>query len=228
MGPQSTTRHAAATEWTETAVRSAAILFGLPVLADGVDVSVPPTRRPRHEGIVVHRVKLRPDEVTRREGLPVTTAKRTLEDLAPDQDADELEHLIAEAVARGLVRRGEIGAIAGRRGAATLRRATATGPKWTRSHAERVLKRLITDARLPQPAFDADVAGCSVDAVWFEHRVALEVDSWAWHGRRSVFENDRVKEMRVREAGFTPVRVTARQLEQEALSVTAHLARLVR
>jgi hypothetical protein len=33
--------------------RSAAILFGLPVLADAVDVSVAPTRRPRHTGITV-------------------------------------------------------------------------------------------------------------------------------------------------------------------------------
>ncbi len=206
--------------------RSAAILFGLPVLTDAVDVNVPPHRRPRHAGIEVHRSHLRPEETTSREGLPVTTAKRTLEDLAPDQDADELEHLIAEAVARGLVRRGEVEAVAGRRGAATLRKATAQGPKWTRSHAERVLKRLVREAGLPEPRFNEDVAGCLVDAVWFEQRIALEVDSWAWHGHRRAFERDRDRDMRLREAGFTPVRLTARQLEQERLKVTAHLARL--
>jgi len=208
--------------------RSAGILFGLPVLTDAVDVNVPPNRRPRHEGIKVHRMALRPDEVTRREGLPVTTVKRTLEDLAADHTTDEMERLIAEAEALKLVERGAVTPQRGRRGAKTIREATAHGPKWTRSHAERVLKQLVREAGLPEPAFNEDVAGLNVDAVWFEHRIALEVDSWAFHGHRRAFERDRGKDMRLREAGYTPVRVTARQLEQERLRVAAHLARLTR
>ncbi len=206
--------------------RSAAILFGLPVLTDAVDVSVAPRRRPRHKGIEVHRVALRQDEITRRHGLPVTTPGRTLEDLAATTGADEMERLIAEAQAGHLVERGAVTARPGRRGAQTLREARKHGPKWTRSEAERRLKRLVREAGLPEPAFNEDVAGCTVDAVWHEHQIALEVDSWAWHGHRRAFERDRGRDMRLREAGFTPVRVTARQLEQEALRVTAHLARL--
>ena len=206
--------------------RSAAILFGLPVLTDAVDVSVAPTRRPRHAGIQVHRTVLEPHEVTRREGLPVTTARRALEDLAADHDADEMERLIAEAEGGHLVERGAVRPRPGRRGATAIRLATAHGPKWTRSHAERVLERLVREAGLPEPDFNVDVAGCNVDAVWFEQRIALEVDSWAFHGHRRAFERDRDRDMRLREAGFTPVRLTARQLEREPLKVAAHLARL--
>ncbi len=206
--------------------RSAAILFGLPVLTDAVDVNVAPARRPRHKGIVVHRMTLAPHEVTRRAGLPVTTAQRTLEDLAADHDADEMERLIAEAEATHLVPRGAVQPRYGRRGAVALRDATARGPKWTRSHAERELQRLVREAGLPEPEFNVTVAGCNVDAVWHGHRVALEVDSWAFHGHRRAFERDRDRDIRLREAGFTPVRLTARQLEQETLKVAAHLARL--
>ncbi len=206
--------------------RSAAILWDLPVLTDAVDVSVPPHRRPRHDGIAVHRTQLGPNDVTTRHGLPLTTAARTLHDLAPTHDPEELEHLIAEATACRLVRRGEVEAITGRRGAATVRKATATRPKWTRSEAERALKRLIHDAGLPEPELNVRIGDCLVDAVWRDHRIALEVDSWAWHGHRHAFETDRDRDMKLREAGFTPVRVTARQLEQRPVRTAAHLARL--
>jgi very-short-patch-repair endonuclease len=169
---------------------------------------------------------LEPPEVTRLHGLPTTTPKRTLEDLAATTGPGEMERLIAEAEANHLVERGAVKPRRGRRGASAIRQATVEGPRWTRSHAERVLLKLVRDARLPLPEFNVAVAGCQVDAVWFEHRVALEVDSWAFHGHRRAFERDRDRDIRLREAGFTPVRVTARQLEQETVKVAAHLARL--
>ena len=207
--------------------RTSAILWDLPVLTDPVDVNVPPSRNARgHKGIDVSRHVLAPHEIRRRHGLPVTSPARTRHDLAPDHDAEELEHLIAEAVARRLVRRGEVQAVSGRRGARTVRQATTQGPKWTRSEAERALKRLVRDAGLPEPGFNERIAGFLVDAVWHEHRIALEVDSWAWHGHRHRFERDRDRDLKVREAGFTPVRLTARQLAQEPIRCAAHLARL--
>lgn len=205
---------------------SAAIAWDLPVLTDAVHVTVDPERRPRHAGIRVHRQRLQPHEVTRRHGLPVTTPLRTIQDIAAT--TGDLERVIAEARANHLIRLEDLHAIPGRRGAASLARALDRGPQWTRSHAERVLLDLVRRAGLPAPEFNADVIGYKVDAVWRGQRVAVEVDSWAWHGHRRAFEQDRARDMRLREAGFTPVRVTARQLDQEPLRTVAHLARLVR
>lgn len=205
---------------------SAAIVWDLPVLTDAVHVTVDPERRPRHAGIRVHRQRLQRHEITRRHGLPVTTPLRTIQDIAAT--TGDLERVIAEARANHLIRLEDLEAIPGRRGSRTLRAALDQGPQWTRSHAERVLLDLIRRAGLPAPELNADVAGHKVDAVWRADRIALEVDSWAWHGHRRAFEKDRARDMRLREAGFTPVRVTARQLDQEPLRTIAHLARLVR
>ena len=42
----------------------------------------------RRPGIVVHRAALHPADITRRHGIPVTSAARTLLDLAATDDID--------------------------------------------------------------------------------------------------------------------------------------------
>lgn len=72
---------------------SAAVLHGLPLLKRRLEGPVTVTRRnpgaPR-EHLVVRRSPLKPDEVTQLHGVPVTTLKRTIRDLAEAVEPHEL------------------------------------------------------------------------------------------------------------------------------------------
>ncbi len=77
-----------------------------------VEVSVPRSRRRRIKGLRIHRVRsLPPDEVTRTDGIPVTTPSRTLLDLAGTLTAREVEQALATAMRRRLVTREQMQAM---------------------------------------------------------------------------------------------------------------------
>ena len=201
---------------------SAAELWGLGRATD-VEVTVPARRHPQRAGITVHRSDVDPSDVRRKDGLLLTSPARTLLDLTAAVSASHLEHLVAEAHARRLVDLTELS----HRGAERLRTMSEGGPRRTRSEAERALLRLIERAGLPKPRTNVHIAGHEVDAVWDDERVAVEVDGFAAHGHRTAFERDRRRDADLRDAGFTPVRLTWRQLEHEPERTTAHLARLL-
>jgi very-short-patch-repair endonuclease len=202
---------------------SAAAVWGLAHAPPTVEVTVPRDRRPRPRGVRVHRPNsLTADETRMRDGLRVTTPKRTLTDLARTLSLDDLERVVAEAHARRLVP-----AFGGEDVPAKLRQVLAGGPRLTKSEAERLLLRLIRRAGLPVPETNVLVAGCQVDALWRDQRIAVEVDSWGFHGHRAAFERDRRRDVKLRAAGTLPVRLTARQLTDEPEAVIAHLAQLL-
>jgi predicted transcriptional regulator of viral defense system len=84
---------------------SALALYGLSdLLPAQVHVTVPRTASRRRPGIRLHTKRLSPHDVTRYEGLPVTTIRRTLVDVAAAGLADEQVRLaIREALRRGLL-----------------------------------------------------------------------------------------------------------------------------
>ena len=208
--------------------RSAAGVWALAALpADAVEVTVPTRHRPRHRGVVVHRTtSLEPADLRTREGLRVTSVRRTILDLAAVLGPDDLAAVVNEALVRRLVRREQLELPRGARGAAKLRH-VLDGASATRSEAERALLRLIRRARLPLPETNARVAGFEVDLLWRAERVVVEVDGWAFHGDRAAFERDRRRDRALRAAGFTPVRVTPRQVTDEPEAVLVDLAGLV-
>jgi len=62
---------------------SALALYDLSdVLPAGVHVTVPRTASRRRKGIRLHTSRLRPADVVKREGLPVTSVPRTIADVA--------------------------------------------------------------------------------------------------------------------------------------------------
>jgi AbiEi antitoxin C-terminal domain len=89
---------------------SAAVLCG--ILArerTGIEVSVPTPRDPRRPGIVAQRrVALGADDVTIRNGIPVTTPICTV-DIAARLTRDQLEAAINEADKRDLTNRRRCG-----------------------------------------------------------------------------------------------------------------------
>ena len=86
---------------------SALALYGLSdLLPHRIHVTVPRTASRRRPGLQLHTKWLEPEDVTRYEGLPVTTVLRTLVDVTAAGLADEqVRQAIQEALRRGLVAR---------------------------------------------------------------------------------------------------------------------------
>jgi predicted transcriptional regulator of viral defense system len=87
------------------------------VLPGAVHVIMPRTGSRRRTGIHLHTNRLLTSEVTRREGLPVTTPARTVIDLAASGLAEEQIRLaVFEALRQGLVSRDELLVMASHKG----------------------------------------------------------------------------------------------------------------
>lgn len=89
---------------------TAAVIWGLPVVAFGTELAVSRRRvLTRVPGVFVHRPRhLDRDDVQRLEGLPVTSPLRTLIDLAAVLDDADFEAALEGARGRGLVTAGAI------------------------------------------------------------------------------------------------------------------------
>lgn len=83
---------------------TAAALHGIgDLLDDRVEVTLPRRHRSRRPELRTHRGELEPYEVTRVDGLPVTTAARTIADLVViGNDRDHVATILREALRRGL------------------------------------------------------------------------------------------------------------------------------
>ena len=106
-GPKSAISHA-----------SALALYELSdVLPAEVHVTVPRTASRRRKGIRMHTNRLRPADIVKREGLPVTSVPRTIADVARSGlSEDHVAHAIRDALQRGLTTKDPLLAEAKRRG----------------------------------------------------------------------------------------------------------------
>jgi very-short-patch-repair endonuclease len=180
------------------------------------------------QGIRSHRTAaLAACDVVLRHGLRVTTPARTLVDLAGATPPAELERLVEEMQVQRLASPAEIlEAIrrgTGRPGIRKLRAACdiIDEPLFTRSEAERRLRRLVRSASLPMARMNVRRAGWEVDAVWDRQRLVVEVDGYRYHRTRAKFERDRRKDGQLLLAGYRVLRVTWRQLTREPETVVA-------
>lgn len=111
---------------------SALSVYGLSdVLPGEIHVTVRRTASRRRRGMRLHTKRLTKDEITRRQGLPVTTVPRTLADVIVSGLDEELVHQATQqAVARGLATREQLLTYAAQRGgraARVIRRALGEG-----------------------------------------------------------------------------------------------------
>ena len=184
--------------------RSAAHLHGLIDRSPSLtDVTAPRAGRPLG-GVRRHRSRDL-GGVTRRDGIPVTTVERTLNDLADVSP----ERVVARALRQAEVLYGiSPSPINGRRGAARLTRA----PDRSRSELERTFKRLCARHGLPEPEHNVRIAGLEVDFLWREQRLVAELDGWRYHRGRQAFEDDRARDQALARAGVRVIRFTHRQV----------------
>lgn len=212
--------------------RSAAALWQMPVdrpSPAAIEISVPKGTR-RRPGLRVRRIRsLRPDEITKLDGIPITTPARTLYDLASSVAARELERAVARALAGGLTKPVELRRLlahhSGRPGSARLRAVLQDGNlAVTRSEAEERFLALVRKTPLDRPEVNVKVSGYEVDFFWRTERLVVEIDGFYFHSSRSAFERDRRRDATLAAAGLRVVRITWHQLANEPHGVLVRLA----
>jgi very-short-patch-repair endonuclease len=188
--------------------RSAAALWELLPTTDGlVDVSLTSRGgRKRRQGIRIHRPEsLRPEQTTRRSGIPVTSPGRTLADLRTTAPAHDLRRAIRQADFLGL----------------------ETGPDVevdkTRSELERRFLWLCRRFCLPTPAVNMPIGNLTVDFCWVGRRLVVETDGYQAHRGRAAFEDDRDRDLKLRALGFDVIHLSYRQIFERPDEVIAVL-----
>jgi hypothetical protein len=212
--------------------RAAARLWALPGFEQGrVEVSVHGDRWHRLHGVACHRSRdLAPGDRTTIGPIPVTRIERTLIDVARYTPAARLEEAIDAAVARRvttyrrierrftqLARRGRPG-IATMRDVLESRSPTAVAPE---SVQERRLLRSLESAGLPPPVPQYEIRErgrlvARVDAAYPDRQIAVEYDSFRFHGGRRQHERDARRANRLRALGWEVIVATAADLRSDA------------
>jgi hypothetical protein len=212
-GPEATLSH-----------RSAAAHLGLGYWPD---VEVTARRQRSRPGICVYVSQLPDDEITSVQAIPVTGLSRTLLDLATVLPAHKLERAFNEAEVQrltdSLTLPDLISRYPNRKGVASIRAILDTGPAFTRSELEARFVAFVREAALPCPLLNADLQGFECDCVWPEHRLIVELDGYAVHRTSAAFERDRARDRALTASGWRVIRVTWRQLENNAAALARDL-----
>lgn len=213
--------------------RTAAALWGLvSATTQQLDVTLIGRKARPRAGVRLHRVAgMHAADVRRHRNLRLTSPARTLIDFAAQASSSELESAFGEARAKRLINDGSLNATLDRApvshpGAAIIRRRLRddAGSTYTRSGAERRVRGLMKAGELPQPLVNVSLNGFTVDFLWADARLILEVDGHDTHGDRLAFERDRRRDQVHVAAGYTVIRVTWSQLRDEPLAVLARIA----
>ena len=216
--------------------RSAAALWRMRGAGPGsIDVITPRHRRCSAR-LQMHEVALAADEVTLERGIPVTTPARTLLDLAIVVGPEQLQAAFDQAEYRRLGSATSVETLLarypGRPGTRPLRRVLEdhrrNGETVTRSLLERRLLALVAKHGLPCPRINRVGPEGELDARWPDQRLVVECDGFAAHGTRRAFEHDRARDRALQVAGWRVVRITWRQLTDDADVIARQLAALLR
>jgi len=195
-----------------------------------VDVTVlKGSRRGRPGCVLPHRATaLQPQDLTVRWTIPVTDAAWSILGCAETYGLIQLEALIGDAFAARAVtdqQLDELAAWAGRSpGASKLRLLRSGGVTLTRSEAERILRRLIQQAGLPQPLTDYPIGAYFADFAWPLIKLVVEFDGFATHGHKHAFSPDRKRGGKLTAQGWSVMHVTWDRLIDEPLAVIADIA----
>lgn len=183
------------------------------------EVTVPRAGGRKIAGIRVHRRRLDPRDVWTREGIRVTSAARTILDLAATMAPTELRRMVRRAQAERRVNvRQLLDVLArhgGHRGAAKLRAVIADGPTPTRSVLEDHVLDLIEHAGIERPELNRRMTleGQRVepDMLWRRQRVIVECDGRRWHSGRLAQEDDAARQALLEAHGYVVLRITWEQ-----------------
>ncbi len=146
-------------------------------------------------------------QVTRRERIPVTTPRRTIEDL----EATLEPYLVRRA----------------KRQAEFLRYRLRLPSDRSRSDLESDFLAFCARHRLPRPQVNVKVGGYTVDFLWPAQMLVVETDFFGYHRGSQAFEDDRQRELDLRRAGYTVLRYTGAQLDDHPAAIAGELGRIL-
>ncbi|MCP3974273.1 MAG: DUF559 domain-containing protein [bacterium] len=197
----------------------------------------------------VHRPKLAvhestdlvADDVVELDGIPVTSAARTVVDLGAS-NRWIVERALEEGIRHDLFTLGEVEAFVrrvgrrGRRGVGVIRPLLVARRRWdtaTESALEDRFRELLADFGLRQPApqfvltSDEGSFICRTDFAYPDAQVLIELDSEAHHLDRITFRRDRAKQNLAATMGWTVLRYTWWDLIEEPHRVCREIQELV-
>jgi very-short-patch-repair endonuclease len=183
----------------------AAALWGLIRPPSGpIHVTVPSyAGRKKREGIAIHRSStLSRGQITVENSIPVTTPARTLGDLRRALPRFRFEPILRRAEKLRL----DTGLHTG-----------IEDPD--RTELERRFQAVCRHHSLPKPECQVIIGPYTVDFLWPEAQLIVEVDGWETHGTRSAFEADRARDAWLTSQGYRVIRFTWRQVKSEGPEV---------
>ena len=175
-----------------------------------------------HEGIVVHRTKLGPEDVGTYAGIPVTSPARTLTDLAARYGRTKIERAINDADKTDLVTIAELHQAveampAGTRGRRAISRildpATFT---LTDTELEQRFVPIARAAGLSKPTTQHHINGHRADFYFDDLGLIVEADGGAFHRTPTQQRTDRRHEHAHAIAGTVMLRFTHHQIARES------------
>jgi G:T-mismatch repair DNA endonuclease (very short patch repair protein) len=198
----------------------------------------------RHERIVrrhpqIHESKdLIERDIVTVNGIPTTTAVRTIVDLGASASHKYVEHCLDTALRTHLFTVADVRrfiarvARSGRNGIGTIRPLIEERIGWntlTESPLEDLFRRLVSKSGLPMPVeqlsvYDGVRFVARPDFAYPDRKIAVELDGARWHMDRASFEGDRRKQNELQAMGWVVYRFTWRQLQDEPAKVLSILA----
>ncbi len=218
--------------------RTATAVWGL--RPDGrwvVDVTAP--RRGRSgDGIARHTASLRAADVTIVDGLAVTSLARTLLDLAAVVPSQHVLRALERADRLELLDMRAIDALppTGHRGLPVLHvlpvlhaAVAEYDPRHrhTRSELERRALAMLAARGIPAPELNAFLGPYTVDFLWRDARLIVELDGYDTHKTRVAFEADCTRDRLHLRHGLRTIRLTWRMLDDDGVAVLDDVAAIV-
>ena len=221
--------------------KTAAYLWELstrePVRAEVVTVR---HRRVIRDDPQIHEsVDLEERDVVVLDGLPTTTAVRTIVDLGASASPGYVEHCLDTGLRMGLFTVDDVArfvdrvAKSGRNGIGTIRPLIEERLDWTlatESALEDLFVRIVAASGLPLPdaqfvVTDGGYFVCRSDFAYPDARMLIELDSEQFHMDRVTFQKDRRKQNAALALGWSVYRFTWRQLQDHPAEVISMISR---
>jgi len=219
--------------------RSAAALWGIWGSGTGEAHVTVPRKTRSQRSIRRHFGALPVDEVTIRDGIPVTSAARAVLDLAADKGEAAAESALREIEYLGIYGPVSIRTLLARhprhRGTAIVARCLERlrddpGGR-VRSPLEELFLPFLDTHRIPRPRLNAWLSigddRFQVDCLWPSARLIGELDGFQTHGTRRAMSADRKRDRELLAARYRVLRITASQLRTEPHQIAADLRSLL-
>ena len=167
----------------------------------------------RIAGLRIHRsTTLGKQDITTQRAIRTTSPARSLLDNAPRYTDEDLDRAVNDALHNRWLNLSDLDELLYRLphqpGAKRLLPFIQDPTGITESRLEDAFARFVRHFGLPMPQTNTHVAGYRVDALYEEHKLIVELDSWEFHQDRRAFENDRERDATTLALGYSTIRIT--------------------